>query len=399
MTRSTTAVTNPDAATRLHPILLALVRDDGLGRPLTAHQLQTLDWAQTLRDATAQGVASLVYQRLRQTGQIDCLPAEVIWALRKAHDQAWVKNLLHLQTLEQVLAVLAAEGIRPILLKGAGLIATVYGEPALRPTLDVDLLVAPDQFRQALHVLLHAGGHPTHGEQFDGAYELVTHHVGLIFDETTGVLVELHHQWLSVPVKQASLVPVAELRSRAQPVQIGPTSADVLCAEDQVLHLSGHMAVHSPAVEKLIWYYDVDQVVRHAQPPLDWAAVLDRAQRYGLVLPLQWVLPVVAHELGTPVPNDVLAQLAALPVSAAERQRFGAAALGPHSRLGDGLQKLAGLEGTAARLRFAWQIAFPAWDYMRALYPNDGPARLVGRYPRRWAEVVGEYVAVSRRSR
>ena len=88
MTRSTTAAATPGQATRLHPILLALVRDDGLGRPLTAHQLQTLDWAQTLRDATAQGVASLVYQRLRQTGQIDCLPAEVIWALRKAHDQA-----------------------------------------------------------------------------------------------------------------------------------------------------------------------------------------------------------------------------------------------------------------------------------------------------------------------
>jgi hypothetical protein len=148
--------------------------------------------------------------------------------------------------------------------------------------------------------------------------------------------------------------------------------------------------------ERLIWYYDVDQVIRQAGSGLDWQALVQRAVRYQMVLPLQEVLPVAVAGLGSPVPEAVLARLASLPVTAGERQRYGAAALGPHSRLADGVQKLAGLEGTAARLRFAWGLALPAWGYMRQLHPDDSPARLAGRYPARWAAVLGEFARAAR---
>ena len=398
MTRSL----SPDATAHLermpafNPVLAAFVCDHASGLTLTRDQLRAIDWQRTLPEAEQQGVAPIVYQRLRRESLLDCLPDDAVYTLRKAYHRAWVRNLLHLRILERAVLALAAVGIRPILLKGASLIATVYDEPALRPMRDVDLLVAPEEFRPALSQLVATGSQPTQGEPFDGAYELVSHHVGLVYHEETDILVELHHQWLSLPVQHVGVIDVAELRSRAQPVAIGNTHADALCAEDQVLQLAGHMAFHSPVLERLIWYTDIDRVVRHAGGDLDWDTIMHRAQRYLMALPLQHVLAAAVDWLGTPLPPAVSHRLISLPVSAVERQRYGAAALGPPSRLEDGMQKLAGLDSTSARLRFAGRMVFPTREYMRSLYGDDGPARLASRYPARWLEILREFARVAR---
>ena len=165
------------------PILLALVREDGADWPMAAEELQTIDWEHLLLEADKHRVTPLLYHRLLTAGQLDRLPGDVTQALHRAFHAQWGKNLVRLRTLEHVLGLLAASGIRPIALKGAGLVLTVYDEPAVRPIGDIDLLVAPEEFRPALQQLVRAGGHVTHGEPFDGAYEVVTHHVTLFFPE------------------------------------------------------------------------------------------------------------------------------------------------------------------------------------------------------------------------
>jgi hypothetical protein len=381
----------------LNSILLTLLREDSAGR-WGELDLAGLDWDALLAAATRQGVAPLLYQRLLAGRQLSRLPQPAAQALHLAFHRQWGKNHVRMQTLAHVLDVLAAVDIRPIALKGAGLVLTVYDDLAVRPMGDVDLLVAPEEFRPALQQLLAAGGCATHDEPFDGAYELVTHHVALIFPQVSQVVVELHHQWLSLPQRQAGLVSMAELRGRARTAQWAGRPVDVLSAEDQVLHLSGHLAIHSAVMQRLIWTYDVDQVLRRAAPGLDWEAVLHRALSYQMALPLRAVLATVQEAWATPLPAGLLAQLEALPISAVERQRYGEEAWGPHSRLGDGLQKLAGLPGPAERLRFAWRLAFPEWAFMRQHFPDDGLARLATRYPERWLAVLREFAAVRRRS-
>ncbi len=381
------------------PVLLGVLGEDDSIVSTPFARAGAIDWSYTADRAYDQGVAPLLYHKLSAAGQIDRLPEVVVRDLRHAHHTSWTKSVLHLRALEHLLGVLAGAGICPVLLKGAGLVLTVYAHPALRPMRDIDLLVSPAEFRPALHQLLDAGCRVTHDEPFTGAYETVTHHVGLLFRHGIEVLVELHHQWLSIPAQQGHLVSVDELRARGSAVRVGQARAYVLSAEDQVLQLSGHIAIHSPVLEKLIWYYDVDRVIRGAGPVLAWETILDRAQRYCMVLPLQQVLPIAVQHLGTPVPPPVLDRLAGLPVTAAERQRFGPAALGPHSRLTDGLQKLAGLPGFGAKLRFVWGSVMPTWAYMHHLYPDDSPARLASRYPARWLEVLREFTQAAQRYR
>lgn len=381
----------------LTPTLLALLRADGPGRA-DELDLAGLDWDALLAEAARQGVAPLLYQRLLAGQRLARLPQPAAQALHLAFHRQWGKNQVRMQTLAHVLDLLAAVGIRPIALKGAGLVLTVYDELAVRPMGDVDLLVAPQEFRPALQQLLAHGGSATHDEPFDGAYDLVTHHVALVFPRISHVMVELHHQWLSLPQRQAGLVFIADLRARAQAAQWDGRPVDVLGVEDQVLHLCGHLAIHSAVMQRLIWSYDVDQVIRRAGASLDWEAVAQRAQRYQMALPLRQVLANAHEAWGTPLPDGLLARLNALPVTAAERQRYGEQAWGPHSRLGDGLQKLAGLPDPAERLRFAWRLALPQWSFMRQHFPNDSPARLAARYPERWLAVLREFAAVRRRS-
>jgi hypothetical protein len=382
----------------LDPALLALLREDGGDGPWDWLDLAALDWPAQLAIAKRQGVAPLLYQRLLAAQQLDRLPPSAAAGLHLAFHRQWGINTVCLQTLEHVTALLAAAGIHPIALKGAGLVLTVYEELALRPMGDIDLLVAPEQFRPALQCLLSAGGVATHEEPFAGAYETVTHHVALEFPQVSRVVVELHHQWLSLPARQASLVSAAELHSRARSMPVGAQRVGVLADEDQVLHLCAHLSIHSAVMQRLIWTYDVDQVIRRAGPGLDWEAIVQRALRFQMALPLREVLATAQAAWGTPLPAGLLARLEALPVSAAERQRYGEEAWGVHSRLGDGVQKLAGLPDLPSRLRFAWRLAFPARDYVRLHYPDDSPARLAARYPERWLAVLREFAAVRRRS-
>lgn len=122
---------------------------------------------------------------------------------------------------------------------------------------------------------------------------------------------------------------------------------------------------------------------------------MQRAVLYEMVLPLKHALAAGVDGLNTPVPEAVMERLANLQVSDGERQRYGKAALGPYSRLEDGMQKLAGLESTTARLRFAGRMIFPAWKYMQSLYADDDPVRLASRYPARWLQVLSEFARVA----
>lgn len=357
---------------------------------------QSVDWGAVLARAETYGVASLLYHQLRSAGRLEALPADSVQALQCVYYRVVAQNTLYLQALEAILKSLATWGITPILLKGAGLVATVYDSPALRPMGDLDLLVLPAELRLALRCLASIGYQPTHSEQFPGAYEVVTHHVGLRREDPFDSLVELHHHWLSLPGSLSRYVSMEEVRQRAIAVQVGQAQAWVLAPADQVLHLSAHIAIHSQATHRLIWYYDLDQVIRRYEQSLDWVLILERAVDYHMVLPLQRVLPAVASMLCTPVPAEALEELGRIAADPRERQRYAPSALGSHSRLADGLQKLSGLEGLGAKLKFAWQMLFPSWSYMSASYPDEGLARRLGRYPARWGSALRELISAWR---
>lgn len=126
-------------------------------------------------------------KRQRQTGRIESLAATANWSrlggllhsnrllvtlgprlleaapqladgafeaeLEQARRAASFQDTLLRTTLEQCHSALAAAGIRSTALKGPILGEAVYGEPGRRVSGDVDLLIAPEQLRDAVGVL------------------------------------------------------------------------------------------------------------------------------------------------------------------------------------------------------------------------------------------------------
>ena len=101
--------------------------------------------------------------------------------------------MLHLeQLLAGALDTLARENIEVVLLKGAGLAATVYGSFTARPMYDVDMLLRPDDAPHAWNALRRAGW--VHDEEECPPEFYASHyHLPPLDDaQGTGLAVELH---------------------------------------------------------------------------------------------------------------------------------------------------------------------------------------------------------------
>ena len=101
------------------------------------------DWCALEVVAKREGVAGLVNRALDFDPAGTLAPDRVRSSLRRT---ALAQGALHAReeaVLGEVLDVLHAAGVRPVLLRGLGLIEAIYRDGSLRPQVDHDLLVSP----------------------------------------------------------------------------------------------------------------------------------------------------------------------------------------------------------------------------------------------------------------
>ena len=77
--------------------------------------------------------------------------------LKGVYRQAWARNQLQQQGLDEALRLLHGAGIETMLLKGSALLHCVYSSPAARTMEDLDVLVAPERARRAIDTLVASG--------------------------------------------------------------------------------------------------------------------------------------------------------------------------------------------------------------------------------------------------
>ncbi len=105
-------------------------------------QRRRLDWDYFLRKARENGIAAVVYSRLNEIKK-GCthIPSFILKKLKKVYYLNATKNSLIYEELGKVLETVRKAGLQVIVLKGAVLAEKIYGNLALRPMMDVDLLV------------------------------------------------------------------------------------------------------------------------------------------------------------------------------------------------------------------------------------------------------------------
>ena len=281
-----------------------------------------------------------------------------------------------------MLRILAAQQIAVILLKGAALAETIYGNIAVRPMGDLDLLVHREDVAAALAALRAAGWEAVDAEARDGltlAYEV---EIALQKPGPIPVLLEIHWGLLDSPHYQHTL-PLTWFWDTAVAVEADGVNALALGPETLVLHLCAHLALHHGG-HGLLWLHDVAEVLHAYGDRLDWDEVLARGQAWDLVLPLQHILARVARDWEAPIPAEVMARLAALRPSPDEARVY-AWLTAPERPVAQRFYAdLASMPGWRDRLRYGWGSLFPARAYMIQRYGIPHPLLTPLYYPYRW---------------
>jgi hypothetical protein len=329
--------------------------------------------------AEQERIAPLLYEAVRGRS---LLPEWLERDWQVAQRITAARNTLLLAELERAIAHLAAADIAAIPLKGSALIETLYGNAALRPMLDLDVLVRQEQAQLATELLVQLGYVAAVVEPHRGALLDYENEVMLIKTNGPQFLLEMHWSLIDSPYYQRQL-DMHWFWETTRPAQVGHTPALVLSDDAMLLHLCAHCALHHSG-QGLLWLHDIAALVQAKGRQMDWNSILQRAREFGLVLSLNAVLPIVAEHWRAPAPAEFLAQLAASPVSQAEQQAFSLAATPSTAVAQRFFHDMAGLPNWRGRVRFAWQNLFPTPEYMRWRYGIQNQWLLPLYYPYRW---------------
>lgn len=311
--------------------------------------------------ATYHGIGPLL---LARSGLDEFRPearARAMWELR------------HRKVLADLLAALAAAGIRAVVMKGTALAYDLYPEPALRPRGDTDLLIAPATVTPARAVLRQQGFQPFFAADAPPDANRSQEPWQLALADGSTHDIDLHWQPLN-GAALAAAIPVAVALAEAVPLPRLAVGALALARPTALLHACLHRASHiiSPYFigttahyggDRLIWLQDIDLLVR-ALTPAEWQCFLDQAAGCGAGPVGLAALRDAARRLHSPVPPAVLAQLQAAPAGAVTDYLLRQGRIG---RLWSDLRAL----GIRRALRHGRYRLFPPAEFVHMSYPNS----------------------------
>ncbi len=219
--------------------------------------------------------------------------------------------------LSRVETALANTHYPKVLLKGAAYLGQNLPIAAGRLPSDLDILVPHDALADALARLEGDGWSAGEVDEHDQRYYREwSHEVPPMTHPLHRVELDLHHNIL--PPVARTHVDASLLLARLQP-SLWPTW-QVLHPIDQVLHSAAHLFLDSELQDRVRDLVDLDGLMRHfGADPTFWQEMPARAAQLGLSEPLALGAHFTTRWLGTPIPTETLAAIAAQGPSAARR--------------------------------------------------------------------------------
>jgi Uncharacterised nucleotidyltransferase len=266
--------------------------------------LAPVDWDRFLACVHRNQIAPLVNRNLRRAA-VPAVPATVIAQLRKDAAHNVRRILKQIAELNRVARLLAQAGIRSLVIKGPVLSVLAFGDPALRQSVDVDLLVDPEMALEADRSIVQAGYlrvspnfelTPTRYE----AYRRFRNQFAY-YSRSLDLVLELHWRLSS----NLHLLPLeaTTLWSRPERVRVAGTYVATLPDEELFLYLCVHGSMHMWL--RLKWLADIAALLH--EMPLD---VIDRiavrARSFEVERPFHQALLLANRLMAAPVPPHIL---------------------------------------------------------------------------------------------
>jgi hypothetical protein len=265
-------------------------------------QLSPSDWEQILHQAIRQNVGPLLYHRFRTLSPNRDIPSIVMQKLRAMYLANAARNIRIYYQLTQILATLRNARIPVIVLKGTHLAEQVYGNIALRPMGDIDLLIREEDVLKAVEILKTINYTPSRQFQFD--VERASHCHLPPLSQSGGIGIEIHWN-LMRPIYPITMN-MSELWQHAQPALIAGIETLVLSSEDLLLYLCIHTSVQHRFTMGLQPFCDIVEVLRRYRETINWEQVQRHVMAWGTSKCVYLTLYLARELLGIAVPEEIL---------------------------------------------------------------------------------------------
>lgn len=263
--------------------------------------------SEVIQLAKSNGVAAQLYHVL----PYPYVPGEWADEIVDLHQQMTERISSFLDELDVVAAKLLEESVPVILVENGSLARAFYPCAGCFTFGDLDLLIKYEHIPVMHHVLTMLG-YTALGPNSESA-ALPEHSAGRVEYEriiSGGHSLRLNFQWSLVARRwfsQAQEPSLESLLMRSVPIQ--DSAVRILCPEDILFQLAIHNASHTYVRKPGIrLHLDVERFVRRST--VDWNEFVAMVERYHVKTVVYFSLAIPVALFDTPVPGEVLSQLA-----------------------------------------------------------------------------------------
>ena len=360
----------------VHPFLTTLL----MGGQPEREQLTTLphhSWKTIIEEAIAQRIAAILFRWLNNFNHQHLIPIHLLNLLKQqmVRQAAW--NLLLTKELGRILAACQQRGIACIPIRGPVFAAQLYGDGSMRQMDDLDLFVHREDL-SAIKEIFDQLGYAQH-EQRTGFLEAFSYSLEFIHPQH-GVMIEPHWTLVYPPfVATAGMEPVWARTVRQRWMDMDTWT---LSQADLALHLCLHL-LHKGEHTPLLWYYELDMMIRQTRFPLDWTVFVHQAQAMGQAGLIADVLATLMQHFRSTIPDSILSRLLhpSRPSPSIPPYPMRDRMLAQSSLKGrEEFALLCSLQGLRPKIQYAYALLFPSPQYMAQRYGLSSPMGLISSY-------------------
>ncbi len=339
--------------------------------PCFSGEVSAARWNGITRYYCDNGLAGFALQALGnlEIAIPDCLRAE----LKTASSRTAASNL-HLEArFGEVARTFNQAGIDILALKGCVLTRQVYKRCDLRPMVDIDVMLRPEEALEGCRLFermgYSKGADLLRPDFFPRFYYEVEYHS----NEQLPVKFDVHARPFRAG-RYRTIIPDDGFWHGAVRMNVGPGWVLVPSPERMLVHLCCHAALHGAS--RPLWLLDIKYYAR-TLTQIQWNDFLQLARRWNLAHPVLFAFKRAEAMFGRIVPGDIAEELECLPVSWKDRLTLWQAPRdAEHPLCHLAVDVIVG-GGLRDRLAYLAAVAFPQRSHMRSIYPVSHPGWLI----------------------
>lgn len=346
------------------------------------------DWERFSELAIKNGVAAFIIENIIEHNIQHLLPVVEQTRLHAFRNKTLARVTFLNVAAAEITDMLAEHGIRAVLLKGAALEATVYGNRGLRQMNDIDILVPEDRCMEAWGILLNSGyeDRPLKSPLYKKIVTDLGNHLPELHGR--GISVDIHHGLFQKHGRTLMQRGIEE----AVPVNISGVRCYVLPPRLAFLGMIKHIQKHAVKGEfQVRLYLDLFLLLKHNREEILCPALAEEAAEAGITKDLSAVLYLLSYYLKADIPSDIFSSPDEKEAQV-YRSAFYKGITNP-GRIDTERNRyiyeynLKAIKGMRSRLIFLAGDIFPSFYFMKHRYGTQNPLMILLHYPLRAGKI------------